>query len=87
MSDDQEPRMTRSALAERLTQAGFPVTLGSLNTWTSLGSGPPVAAWWGRRPLYEWAPCLAWAQARLRSQPPASSQRKQKNETQDGAHA
>jgi hypothetical protein len=85
-----EPLMTRAQLAERLTDAGFPTTKGSLNTWASLKVGPPVDAWWGKRPMYRWGPSLAWAKGRLKNKPP-SKQSKQPNKPEeserDGAHA
>jgi hypothetical protein len=33
----------------------------------SVNTGPPVAYWWGRRPLYDPTEVLKWARARLRS--------------------
>jgi hypothetical protein len=62
------PRMTRKQLAEFLKGHGFPIALSTLEKLCSpaIGRGPPIAAWWGNRPLYEPAPSIAWAEGRLR---------------------
>jgi hypothetical protein len=85
--DGEEPRLTRDALAKRLTEAGYPTTVGSLNTWTSQGEGPPVDAWWGRRPMYRWAPALAWAKARIRTRSPSKRSKKTTEPMPNGANA
>ena len=61
-------RMTRKETAAFLRQRGFPIGNSTLNKlcMPSSGQGPLVAAWWGRRPLYDPADALAWAEARVR---------------------
>jgi hypothetical protein len=61
--------MTRAQLAEYLrNQHGIPTSLSSLNKLAqpSVGLGPPVAKWWGSRPLYRPAAGLAWALSLMR---------------------
>lgn len=60
--------LTRKQLAEKLRDTGYPIgdsTLAKLCA-PSVGEGPPVAAYWGRRPLYKFDDGVAWAVARLR---------------------
>jgi hypothetical protein len=61
-------KMTRKKAAAYLRQRGFPIGDSTLDKlcMPSSADGPPVAAWWGRRPLYEPADVLAWAEAKLR---------------------
>jgi hypothetical protein len=62
------PRLTRKQLGERLRELGYPIgnsTLAKICA-PAIGQGPPVAAWWGRRPLYDEDGAVAWAEARLR---------------------
>jgi len=67
----QAERLTRDQAAVYLSMNGFPITLSTLEKLCApaIDDGPPVAAWWGRRPLYDPAQCLAWARARLSSAP------------------
>jgi hypothetical protein len=65
-----ESLFTRAAVAEALTFAGYPISAATLATKATRGGGPPYRLF-GRRPLYEWGPALAWAQGRLSA--PASS--------------
>jgi hypothetical protein len=63
-----KPRHTRRRLAERLRELGYPIgnsTLAKICA-PAIGQGPPVAAWWGNRPLYDEDEAIAWAEARLR---------------------
>ena len=61
-------KMTRKKTGAFLRQRGFPIGDGTLDKlcMPSCADGPPVAAWWGRRPLYDPADVLAWAEKRLR---------------------
>ena len=61
---DPESLLTRPALAEALTEAGFPITTATLNTKACRGGGPPFRKF-GPRALYPWGPSLAWAQTKL----------------------
>jgi hypothetical protein len=63
--------LTRDALATALAEAGFPISGATLATKATRGGGPPYRLF-GRRPLYEWGPSLAWAQDRL-SDPASNS--------------
>jgi hypothetical protein len=54
----------RPQLAERLTAAGFPISnsrLSKICAPSSGISGPPVAYWLGRRPIYNVEEAIAWA--------------------------
>ncbi|MGH7120238.1 MAG: hypothetical protein ACREFP_14830 [Acetobacteraceae bacterium] len=56
--------LTRPQAAAALSEAGFPTAPKTLSTKASRGGGPPFRRW-GRKPLYRWGDCLAWAQSRL----------------------
>jgi hypothetical protein len=60
--------MTRKETAAYLRQRGFPIGDSTLDKlcMPSSAQGPPIAAWWGRRPLYDPTDALAWAEARMR---------------------
>jgi hypothetical protein len=64
-----KPRLTRKQLGKRLREHyGFPIgdsTLAKLCA-PAIGQGPPVAAWWGNRPLYDEDEAVIWAERRLR---------------------
>jgi hypothetical protein len=70
MISENNSLLTRDAVAAELTAAGFPISVATLATKATRGGGPPYRLF-GRRPLYEWGPALAWAQGRLSE--PASS--------------
>jgi hypothetical protein len=56
--------LTRSKLADALSEAGFPVREATLATMATRGGGPPYRRF-GSRVLYCWADALLWALARL----------------------
>jgi hypothetical protein len=60
---DPTARLTRRALAKALTEAGYPIAYGTLQTKASRGGGPPYEIF-GRVALHTWGPSLAWAKAR-----------------------
>jgi len=64
--DDHPPRMTRHQILQHLQGLGFPITLHALNKACQRNDGPQPIAWWGRRPLYDPALAVAWAEGRLR---------------------
>jgi hypothetical protein len=61
---DPERLLTREALAEALTEAGFPISKATLATKASRGGGPAYRKY-GPRPLYRWADALGWARSKL----------------------
>ena len=61
---DPTTRLRRKALAEALTEAGFPTSGSTLATMVTRGGGPPFQCY-GRIPLYRWADALEWAERRL----------------------
>lgn len=68
--DNPDTMLTRDAVANALTAAGFPISAATLATKATRGGGPPYQLF-GRRPLYSWGGSLAWAKARL--SPPVTS--------------
>ena len=56
--------LRRKALADALTNAGFPIAAATLATMATRGGGPPFRLF-GRIPIYRWSDALEWAQARL----------------------
>jgi hypothetical protein len=63
-------RYTRAELGAELRARGFPISISKLNKLCapSVNQGPPVAGWWGPRPLYELDGAVAWAESLLRSE-------------------
>jgi hypothetical protein len=65
---ESEPLMTRERLLAFLNnEVGVPISESTLDKLCapSVGQGPPVAAYWGKRPLYSKAAARAWAESRL----------------------
>jgi hypothetical protein len=62
--EDENALMRRSATADGLTAAGFPIKTATLATLAVRGGGPPFRKF-GRIPLYRWGDSLAWAHSRL----------------------
>lgn len=71
MIRDPNTLLRRQALAQALTEAGFPTAPATLATKATRGGGPPFRLY-GRIPLYQWSDALEWAQGRL-SEPRGSS--------------
>jgi hypothetical protein len=61
---DPDTLLRRDAVADALTEEGFPVAKTTLATLATRGGGPPYRCF-GRVPLYRWGDALAWAQSRL----------------------
>lgn len=62
-------RLTLRQLAAELRDHGIPIgdsTLAKLCS-PAINEGPPVACYWGKRPLYDFDQALLWAEARLSS--------------------
>jgi hypothetical protein len=72
MHDQIAPTLlTRKPLLLKLNERGFPLTMSNLNKLClpSVNGGPPVAKWWGKRPLYNLEDALAWAESLCSSKP------------------
>ena len=72
MMDQTPPALlTREQMRVQLNERGFPITVSYLNKvcLPSVNAGPPVAKWWGKRPLYRLDEALAWAESRCGSSP------------------
>jgi hypothetical protein len=65
--DPSEKLLTRRALADFLTERGFPISHRTLQNMAmpSRGDGPPAERAWGNRLLYDPTKALEWAKARL----------------------
>jgi hypothetical protein len=61
---DPDSLLNRTAAAEALTAAGYPVSPATLATKAVRGGGPPFRRF-GRVPLYRWSDLIEWAEARL----------------------
>jgi hypothetical protein len=74
-SPSNRPRLTRRQLAARLRELGYPIGDSTLDKlcMPSIGGGPPVCGYWGKRPLYEEGSSVAWAESKLQptKAPPA----------------
>jgi len=69
--DNEDALLRRRAVAEALTEAGYPTAPGTLATKATRGGGPPFRLY-GRIPLYRWGDALSWARSRL-SRPVSST--------------
>jgi hypothetical protein len=60
--------MTRKQLGAFLRERGYPVSDSVLNKLCApaVNDGPPVAGWWGHRPLYDPEDASEWAERRVR---------------------
>jgi hypothetical protein len=60
------PLLTRENLRQELDRRGFKTSRSYWNkiNLPSVNAGPPVAKWWGKRPLYRLDEALAWAESR-----------------------
>jgi hypothetical protein len=57
--------LTRREAARYINdELGYPLSFSTLTKLCALREGPPVARWWGRRPLYERSSLKAWVEAR-----------------------
>jgi len=70
-ADTKSPMLTREQLRLKLNERGFPLTASYFNkiSLPSVNSGPPVAKWWGKRPLYTLEEGIAWAESRCTARP------------------
>ena len=60
--------MTRKPMTGHLREHGYPIADSTMDKLCApaINDGPPVAAWWGRRPLYDPDEALVWAEKRTR---------------------
>lgn len=76
--DQPDTNLTRSALADALTAAGYPITETTLATRASRpgpAGGPPYRIFSGRA-LYRWGEALEWAQSVTSAPRRSTSERK-----------
>lgn len=66
-----EVKFTREQLRLKLNELGYPLTQSYFNKLClpSVNAGPPVASWFGKRPLYTLDGGIAWAEARCGTAP------------------
>lgn len=59
-------RLTRRQMRDFLAAHGYPIAMSTINCLCarSRNEGPPVAEWFGARPLYDGDTALAWARSR-----------------------
>jgi hypothetical protein len=62
---------TRAQLLALINEDGIPMSKSTLDRhcMPSNKGGPPVAGWWGRRPLYDLDEGRAWARSLLTGRP------------------
>ena len=63
--------LTREQLRQRLNERGYLLTTSYFNKLClpSVSAGPPVAKWWGKRPLYTLEEGIVWAESRCTDTP------------------
>jgi hypothetical protein len=67
--EERRPLLTREQLRKSLNERGYVISSGYFNRLClpSRNAGPPVATWWGSRPLYDLEVGLAWAKGRCKT--------------------
>jgi hypothetical protein len=62
---------TRSRLLAAINEEGIPLSKSTLDRYCmpSTKGGPPIAGWWGRRPLYDIETGKQWARSLLTAEP------------------
>jgi hypothetical protein len=70
-----EKLLPRRALAEWLTEQGYPISYSTITKYCSpaINCGPPTEAYWGRLPMHRPSRALEWARARLRPAAPSAT--------------
>jgi hypothetical protein len=60
------PLLTREDTRQALARHGYKISPSYWNKLNlpSVNAGPPVAKWWGKRPLHDLNAALAWAESR-----------------------
>jgi hypothetical protein len=68
-----EKLLARRALAEWLTEQGYPISYSTITKYCSpaINIGPPVEGYWGRLPMHSPSRALEWARSRMRVVEPA----------------
>lgn len=68
MTNPDQVFLTREQLRVHLGAIGYQVAATYFHKicLPSVNAGPPVAKWFGRRPLYTLADGIAWAESRCR---------------------
>jgi hypothetical protein len=61
---DPASLLSRIAVADALTESGYPIKAKTLATMATRGGGPPYRLW-SKVALYNWGDALQWAQGRL----------------------
>ncbi len=61
---DPEALLQRDAMAQALTEAGYPIAPATLSTKVTRGGGPPYRKF-GNKSLYPWGLGLEWARSQL----------------------
>jgi hypothetical protein len=79
--DQPNALLTRSCLAEALTEAGYKIASPTLATKATRGGGPTYRLFNGRA-IYRWADALEWAQSKL-STPRHNTSENDVRETED----
>jgi hypothetical protein len=62
-----DPLLTRESLRQELDKRGYKISKSYWNkiNLPSVNAGPPVAKWFGKRPLYRLLPdAIEWAESR-----------------------
>jgi hypothetical protein len=66
-SKSADALLTRREAARYVNdELGHPLSFSTLTKLCALGEGPPVARWWGRRPLYVRGSLREWVATRER---------------------
>jgi hypothetical protein len=65
--DQEKPIAGHRALAQFLTEQGFPLSHSSVAKYCSpaINTGPPIEGYWGRLPLFLPSRSLKWARSRV----------------------
>jgi hypothetical protein len=87
---DPAPRLyTRKDLVAELKKQGIPISLQTMHRQSMPSNdeeeGPPIACWWGSRPLYRLDEALDWVRSRLTKHRPPPAKRRAERADRPGS--
>jgi hypothetical protein len=71
MDQTSDALFTRTGMRHELDKRGYKISKSYFDQICAptVNAGPPVAKWWGKRPLYRLTDALAWAESRCSAAP------------------
>jgi hypothetical protein len=64
---EEDPLLTPKGVVEHLRSLGLPISASWFEKLCQADKGPPIDAYWGRRPMRKRSRVRAWAEERMRA--------------------